>query len=341
MRWMRPVGAFPFVISFRAFAGLTRNPIGKLRPLFSLSAPKQRAEGKGKERSMKKLLMLGVALACAALVTGCGNPHEKMVRKLYAAIQSGDRERLDQFAEKNFAPGLSDQLKWDKSMKDVKRAFGKVAGSKNPVTVEAVKSVEREGFKGSVVVAKCDGSTLYFVVGAEKGNDDRIRLITDSNMWGGQPEKTPETSKPESAPAKAASDEKRTASSSDMSTAAPPADAKPLTPEQKVSCLMSQLKKVLGNSMTVSAALASIQEKVDQVQGDYKTKCVLMEMMGLQNKIQGGVVPDLPDPNGKGALEKYLKARELDAVGTIMCMYHVLSDEEQKSVADEVRKLMK
>ena len=40
-------------------------------------------------------------------------------------------------------------------------------------------------------------------------------------------------------------------------------------------------------------------------------------------------------------LEKYLKAREIDGIGTIMCMYHVLTDEEQKSVSDEVRKLMK
>ena len=53
------MGAFPFVISFRAFAGLTRNPIGELRPLFSLSAPKQRAEGKGKERSMNIKYLVG------------------------------------------------------------------------------------------------------------------------------------------------------------------------------------------------------------------------------------------------------------------------------------------
>ena len=118
-------------------------------------------------------------------------------------------------------------------------------------------------------------------------------------------------------------------------------DAKNLTPDQKTDRLMAQLRKVLGNSGLVTVALATVQEKADQCQGDYKTKCVLIEMMGLQNKIPGGVVPDLPDPNGNGALEKYLKAREIDGIGTIMCMYHVLTDEEQKSVSDEVRKLMK
>ena len=104
---------------------------------------------------------------------------------------------------------------------------------------------------------------------------------------------------------------------------------------------MAQLKKVLGNSIEVSVALASIQEKVDQVPGDYKTKCVLQEMFGLQNKIPGGVIPDLPDTNGNNALADYLKARDLGDVGTIMCMYHCLSDEEQASVAEEVRKMMK
>ena len=85
--------------------------------------------------------------------------------------------------------------------------------------------------------------------------------------------------------------------------------SKPLTPEQKVTRLMSQLKKVLGNSFEVSIALAAIQEKADQVPGDYKTKCVLQEMFGLQNKIPGGVIPDLPDTNGNNALADYLKAR--------------------------------
>lgn len=28
IRWMRPMGASPFVISYKAFAGLTRNPSG-------------------------------------------------------------------------------------------------------------------------------------------------------------------------------------------------------------------------------------------------------------------------------------------------------------------------
>ena len=59
---------------------------------------------------MKKPIMLGVALACATLVTGCGNPHEKIVKEMYAVVQSGDRDKADKFCEQNFAPGLGDML---------------------------------------------------------------------------------------------------------------------------------------------------------------------------------------------------------------------------------------
>ena len=113
-----------------------------------------------------------------------------------------------------------------------------------------------------------------------------------------------------------------------------------LTPEQKVKRLMAQLRKTLGNSMEVTVALAALQEKVDQLLGDYKTKCLLQEMMGNSYR-RDGIVPDLPDPNGNGALAEYLKIRGINNIGNIMCMYHMLTDQEQASVAEEVRKLMK
>ena len=56
---------------------------------------------------------------------------------------------------------------------------------------------------------------------------------------------------------------------------------------------------------------------------------------------RSGIVPDLPDPNGNGALAEYLKVRGIDDVGNIMCMYHMLKDKEQAAVAEEVRKLLK
>lgn len=46
MRWCVHIGAFSFVISYRAFAGLTRNPMGN-RALSFPAAPE--TEGKAKE----------------------------------------------------------------------------------------------------------------------------------------------------------------------------------------------------------------------------------------------------------------------------------------------------
>ena len=130
-----------------------------------------------------------------------------------------------------------------------------------------------------------------------------------------------------------------TCPTANLASSSTPSSTERLTPEQKTKRLMAQLRKELGNSMTVSVALAALQEKADLAQGDYKTKVVLIEMMG--NSYRNGIVPDLPDPNGNGALAEYLKVRGIDDVGKIMCMYHMLTDQEQASVADEVRKLMK
>ena len=124
---------------------------------------------------MKKPIMLGVALACATLVTGCGNPHEKMVKEMYAVVQSGDRDKADKFCEQNFAPGLEDLLKYNR---DTKKVFGAISESKEAVKTEILKTLAEDGGKASIMSAKCDGTTLYFVVGAEKGKDDKIMFIT-------------------------------------------------------------------------------------------------------------------------------------------------------------------
>ena len=281
---------------------------------------------------MKKLMFVCVALFCVTVLTGCGKSHEKVVKELYFAVGSGDDDYMRKFAEANFAPGLDDALKYNK---DTKMVFKKISESEGFAKTETLKTFKKDGSKFSVISARCDGTTLFFVVG---GTDDKIVLITtdkDEAMNGRgleastqrQPDNTPKTQK--------AGEVKRTESKS-ISTES----STRLSPDQKVSRLMAQLNKVLGNSMEVSAALVALQAKIDQLPGDYKVKCVLQEMMGNSYR-RSGIVPDLPDPNGNGALAEYLKVRGIDDVGNIMCMYHMLNDKEQAAVAEEVRKLLK
>ena len=126
-------------------------------------------------RKMKKLMFGCVALVCATILTGCGNSHEKMVKELYAAVQSGDAKKAEKTAMEHFAPGLDDMLKYNK---DTKKVFRSISESKESVKTETIKTFEEDGGKASVISAKCDGTTLYFVVGGEKGKDDKILFIT-------------------------------------------------------------------------------------------------------------------------------------------------------------------
>ncbi len=276
--------------------------------------------------------MVCVALVCATVLTGCGNPHEKVVKEMYLAVSSGDNDEMKKFAEANFAPGLEDVLKYNK---DTKKVFQKLSESEGFAKTEVLKTFKKDGYKFSVISARCEGTTLYCVVG---GKDDRIVFVTaDRNeAMSGRGLEKPTPSKAENAPkAQKTVEQKRGGSESTLSES-----PKRLTPDQKVGRLMVQLKKVLGNSMEVSAALVALQAKVDQLPGDYKVKCVLQEMMGNSYR-RSGIVPDLPDPNGNGALAEYLKVRGIDDAGNIMCMYHMLNDKEQTAVAEEVRKLLK
>lgn len=281
---------------------------------------------------MKKLMLVCVALVCATVLTGCGKSHEKVVKELYFAVGSGDDDYMRKFVEANFAPGLDDALKYNK---DTKRVFKKISESEGFAKTETLKTFKNDGDKFSVISARCEGTTLYFVVG---GKDDKIVLITvDRNeAMSGRGSEKPTPGKAEIVPkAQKTVEKKRGVSESTLSES-----PKRLTPDQKVGRLMAQLNKVLGNSMEVSAALVALQAKIDQLPGDYKVKCVLQEMMGNSYR-RSGIVPDLPDPNGNGALAEYLKVRGIDDAGNIMCMYHMLKDKEQAAVAEEVRKLLK
>ena len=127
-------------------------------------------------KKMKKLMMIGVAFVCATVITGCGNPREKMVRELYNVLQSGDTSKMDNFAKENFDGALAEMLRHDRSMK---RKFAAISDSKSTVKVRTVTERSDEGGKGALVAAECNGITLYFVVGSEKGKTDKITFVTD------------------------------------------------------------------------------------------------------------------------------------------------------------------
>ena len=122
---------------------------------------------------MKKLMLLVyVALFCAMALTGCGKSHEKVVKEMYLAVGSGDNDEMRKFAEANFAPGLDEALKDNKGTKKV---FKKISESEGFAKTEVLKTFKKDGSKFSVISARCDGTTLFFVVG---GTDDKIVLIT-------------------------------------------------------------------------------------------------------------------------------------------------------------------
>ena len=98
MGWVRPFGRIPFRDFSKAFQGLTRNPMGNR----ALSFPRRhRNRGKRERTNMRKLMLSSLAIVCAMLLSGCGNSHEKMVKEMYAAGQSGDREKMNKFAARN------------------------------------------------------------------------------------------------------------------------------------------------------------------------------------------------------------------------------------------------
>lgn len=127
---------------------------------------------------MRILIMVGVALVCATVITGCGGggQHEKIVRELYVALQSGDFGKIDKFAKENFQEGLDDILKENRRLKKNIRA---ISESNAAVKTKTIKELEDDLAKGAIVEAECDGITLYFMIVNEKGKSDKIAFITD------------------------------------------------------------------------------------------------------------------------------------------------------------------
>ena len=154
---------------------------------------------------MKKIMTLSVALVCATIFVGCGkssdkesgsgqssgssdtaqeNVHEKLIKDCYAVIQSGDDEKAKKFGKEKFDPNFLKRAYDEKAEK----VFKTVSGSKEIVKTRVLKTFEENGGKASVIEATCAGTTLYFVVGAEKGKDVKILGYTvdkDEAMGGG------------------------------------------------------------------------------------------------------------------------------------------------------------
>ena len=155
---------------------------------------------------MKKLMIFAIALSCATVFVGCGDKakmgteensasktvespqskHEKIVKDLCALLQTEKkREVMDKFWEENVDSHFQDMIKRGsekENSKAFKKAFGKMAKSKEPVTTKVVKTFEENGtVMGSAIEAQCADTTLYFIVGkAGKDKADKILGITSN-----------------------------------------------------------------------------------------------------------------------------------------------------------------
>ena len=137
---------------------------------------------------MRKLIMVAVVLACATVITGCGNPHEKMVNDMYSSLQSGDRDKADKFFKENVDSKLADGLRHNRKTKKVFVALME-SKEKEPVKTEILNAMNGDAASVSLISGKCDGTTLYFAVGAKRGTDNKILLITtekeEAEFWWG------------------------------------------------------------------------------------------------------------------------------------------------------------
>ena len=135
---------------------------------------------------MRKLIMVAVVLACATVITGCGNPHEKMVNDMYSTLQSGDRDKADKFFKEHLDSDLAEELRHNRKTKKV---FGALLESKEkePVKTEILNAMKVGAATVSLISAAWDDTMLYFAVGAKRGSGNKILLITtekeEAEFW--------------------------------------------------------------------------------------------------------------------------------------------------------------
>ena len=120
---------------------------------------------------MKKLIMWFMALTCAVILSGCGNPSIDVVNEFYSALRADDFKKAEGF----MTPATSEQLRGNRN---IKKIIAAIRMSKDAVATEVVKESEREGVKKSVVRATCNSTTLYFVV-ITNGNEYKISDIAE------------------------------------------------------------------------------------------------------------------------------------------------------------------
>jgi len=317
------------------------------------------------KEKMKVRMVIGLVLACVVMLTGCGksesgsggdsgNSHEridsgrgreKMVQKLYAVIQSGDRDAERKFAEDNFAPGFGEKLRYKEyaGAKDVKKTFGKIAKSKETVETKVMKTkTESGGGEVSIIEAKCDDTTLYFVVGCEKGEADKIMFITaDRNVaMRGDDGSGSKGAKAQSFPAQAAGRRAYTTT-----------QRRKVSDKEAARLLLDQLRE----SMEISGLPKSkVNEKMFPLEidvRDHENNLPLI-VKGLQKGIVDNAwepcvseeyeVLHVKTPHEKTVLE-YAKSR--NQIGTdlaqLVFAFRALSEAEQEDAAAKLARLMK
>ena len=126
---------------------------------------------------MKKLIMCCIALTCAAILSGCGNPSVEVVEDFYAALRTDDREKSNEMVQKVVHPYCLEDLKRDRNLKKI---FREIADSKEEVIAEVVKEEELQGGrKKSIVRATYNSKTLYFAVCTEEDGRKIVTITED------------------------------------------------------------------------------------------------------------------------------------------------------------------
>ena len=127
---------------------------------------------------MKKLMMIGVVLACATLISGCGNSHEKVVNDFYRFL-SVDGETLHEVSSTVVTDGFFERNE------KMRMRFAEFAGRRLIVKTEIIDTFKNSDVNASVIrvtYQRKDGSygrfPDFFVVGSVKGGKDKIMFIT-------------------------------------------------------------------------------------------------------------------------------------------------------------------
>lgn len=124
---------------------------------------------------MRNLIIGTVMVACSAMFLGCSNPHERLVKDLFAVLRTYDQDKCNKFEKEHidkFAVPSGTEGR------PIKNAFASIAMSKDPVKLSVIGEIKRDDRSSSVIEAECCGNKLYFKVTQEGRKLEKISGVT-------------------------------------------------------------------------------------------------------------------------------------------------------------------